>query len=220
VGLTACHPHNGEFIYFTVAHPNGTIAPNEKTQKALFYVDSPWMLSYWNRLRNAFLNDPIERNGDLKYEACKGGHCYSEIIPSLSSWAHPVVLKRIEDPEPLREGWHGTRCQYRSISGIAKGNIKLANIGFFIYGTEVPLTILHFMEKEIRKTYPTMEIRLICILTVGLLPCLFAITIILTTLINLARYLDKGIPRAWAKSRVKGGWDPPAGNSGVLGSGP
>jgi hypothetical protein len=189
VNGTDCHPHNGDYIYFTVAHPNGTIATSKKHQQALFSVDSTWMLSYWNRLRNAFLNNPKESNGDPKYDACKG-YCYSEVIPKVQFWDHPVMLKRINDPEPLREGWNETRCQYNNARGITKNKAKLANIGYFIYGAEVPSEILDFMEAKIRKTYPTLEITLICLLTVGLLPSLFVFMFILAGLIELAKNLD------------------------------
>jgi hypothetical protein len=189
-GHTDCHAQNEDYIYFTVAHPNGRIATTKEHQYALFFVESPWILSYWNTLRNSFLNNPTkDRFGDSKYESCKG-NCYSEVIPNVQYWNHPVVLKRIEDPDPLRDGWHGSRCQYSTVHGITKKNVKLANIGHFIYGAQVPSEILDFMETEIRKTYPTLEITLVCLLTVGLVPCLFVIAGIIGLLIKLAHCLD------------------------------
>jgi hypothetical protein len=189
VNGTDCHPHDSDYMYFTVAHLNGTIASSEEHQQALFSVDSPWMLSYWNTLRNAFLNDPTTSKGDPKYEACIG-HCYSEVFQKVQFWDHPVVLKRVNDPEPLREGWHETRCQYNNVRGISKDKVKLANIGHFIYGAEVPDEMLDFMEAKIRKTYQTLEITLICLLTVGLLPSLCVLMFILAWLIEVASILD------------------------------
>ena len=172
IGHTDCHLHNGGYIYFTVGHPNGTIAATNELQHALFFVDSPWMLSYWNTLRNSFLNDPTEdRYGDPEYEYCKS-NCHRDVIPKVQYWDHPVVLKHMEDPEPLRNGWHGSRCQYSHVRGITKKNVKLANMAHSIYGAQVPEDILDFMEAEIRKTYPKLEIMLICPLTVGFLPCI------------------------------------------------
>jgi hypothetical protein len=107
------------------------------------------------------------------------------------------VLKRIKDPGPLRDVWKdGSRCQYGSVRGITKKKVKLANIGRFIRGADIPREILDFMEVEIRKTYPTLEITLICMLTVGLLPSLFVVGIVLTALAKLALCLGHRLATA------------------------
>ncbi|KAF1938374.1 hypothetical protein EJ02DRAFT_437187 [Clathrospora elynae] len=190
-GGTDCHPDQENNIYFTIAYPDGNLVENS-AGVALFYVRTDWILTYPKILRKALFNDPAPSRG------CHKGHCVSEPIPGIQYQGSPVVLKYVKDPEPLREGWHGARCQYDdSVRKINKSGVKLGQIGYFVYGSYPPQAVLDFVEEKTRTTYPTLEITMICMFTVGLLPSLFAIVGIICILVELHRWLKITVPKLW-----------------------
>lgn len=87
-------------------------------------------------------------------------------------------LVYIADPEPLRDGWYGTKCQYNDkVRIVRKSLITLGYIGYFVQGPRLSLQVLDFVEARIRSTYPRLEIGLMVGFKVPLIPfgCIVAV---------------------------------------------
>lgn len=210
-----CHHSDVGYTYFTIAYENGTLATDLSNKPALFYIKTSWNIDYQDRLRAAILSDPasLSNNEKVKYDDCFQGHCYSEVIPGVRHRDKPVILKHVENPTIIRHigRWTNAVCGYSdSVRKVSKNIVSLAQIGYYPFGARIPPAILDFVEAKIKTTYPIVEITLICLFTVGLLPCLIAFSALIWMLVRLARRMDAtftkicGPPKRWHNTVWRG----------------
>ncbi|CAA9963845.1 RnhA Ribonuclease HI [Pyrenophora teres f. maculata] len=149
---TFCHPHSLEYLYYTIAYPNGTLARDLNGRHALFYAPSPWRITYFDHLAEAILNDTTTTTSP----ECTGAHCYNEVIPGVNYNGEDVILKQIQHPSTLRGAeWQNDKCEYSGPvrSHVSKSRVGLADIGYFIPGANLPPPVLAYMEKEIGRRF-------------------------------------------------------------------
>ncbi|KAE8834604.1 hypothetical protein PTNB85_05937 [Pyrenophora teres f. teres] len=149
---TFCHPHSLEYLYYTIAYPNGTLARDLNGRHALFYAPSPWRITYFDHLAEAILNDTTTTTSP----ECTGAHCYNEVIPGVNYNGEAVILKQIQHPSTLRGAeWQNDKCEYSGPvrSHVSKSRVGLADIGYFIPGANLPPPVLAYMEKEIGRRF-------------------------------------------------------------------
>ena len=97
-------------------------------------------------------------------------------------------------------------CAYSdSVRKVSKNSVSLAQIGYYPFGARISPAILDFVEDKIRTTYPIVEITLICLFTVGLLPCLLAFGTLVWMLVRLATFTKICGPiKRWHNATWKG----------------
>ncbi|KAF1363843.1 hypothetical protein EJ07DRAFT_172736 [Lizonia empirigonia] len=155
-----CHPDNVTYVYLTVLSADGTLARDSRGEKALYYVKTAWYLAYPETLRKALFNDPEG------FPGCPEGHCISKLIPDST-----IRLQYIKDVHAFRAGWQDGNCGYLdNLHTIRKLSVQLGTFGFLWKGGRPDLRAVNFMTQQMLKTYPELEIGLICGLAVGLVP--------------------------------------------------
>lgn len=111
-------------------------------------------------MRKALFNDPE------RFPGCPEGHCISELIPDST-----IRLQYIKDVHAFRAGWQDGNCGYLdNLHTIRKLSVQLGTFGFLWKGARPDLRAVDFMTQQMLKTYPKLEIGLICGLAVGLVP--------------------------------------------------
>ncbi|KAH7355934.1 hypothetical protein BKA66DRAFT_613181 [Pyrenochaeta sp. MPI-SDFR-AT-0127] len=165
-----CHIYSEDYVYFTVAYPNGTFAHDHHGKHALFYITTDWYFSYIQELQQAIFNDP-KRN-----ERCPKGHCVSEIIPGVQSNDSSVVLQYIEDPKLHINSWFGTMCEHSdTVRDVTKLDVTIGQIDYFVRGAGVAPAVLDFIEAQMRTTFPILGMAAIFMLSFGLIPGIIAL---------------------------------------------
>ncbi|KAF2633305.1 hypothetical protein BU25DRAFT_319509, partial [Macroventuria anomochaeta] len=136
---TDCHEDSGDYVYFTILSPNGSLALGSKEEKALHYVKTQWHLSYPGALRKALFNDPEE------FPGCPNGHCISRTIPGTN-----LRLEYVRNPRVFRAGWHEGNCGY--LDGIQKVNrylvVRLGDFGYLSTGAAPQIPVINFVEQQ------------------------------------------------------------------------
>lgn len=154
-----CHDASTSYIYFTVDSPDGSPALDSKGEMALCYVKTQWLLSYPDVLREALFNDP-----DIS-PTCPNGHCLSTTIPGTD-----LRLRYVRNPRAFRAGWHEGRCGYLDgMQHFSRLAVPLGDYGYLFAGAVPEIPVVDFVEQQILKTYPVLEISLIAGFTAGLL---------------------------------------------------
>ncbi|KAI4908734.1 hypothetical protein J4E90_008468 [Alternaria incomplexa] len=207
---TDCHGDDGDaHIYFTIAYTNGTIAYDPRGRPGLFSFTTPWYISYPKTLRKAIFNDPTSYRSKQKSEDCKHGHCFSEVLPGWLYNDEPVKLKRVKNPKTLRpftsdrDYFALGECHYDdSLLDIWRLSVYLGRIGYYIHGANIPPAVIDYVEDRVRTTYPTLEICLILWGTLGAIPTLIFVIVLLVWLVKITIWLEyDGPKRMWASAQ-------------------
>ena len=213
---TDCHGHIDEdYIYFTIAYTNGTIAYDPFGRPGLFSFTTPWYISYPKTLRKAIFNDAIQYRSKQKSDDCKHGHCFSEVLPGLLYNNEPVRLKRVKNPKTLRSSMRSSNgfttnedyfalgeCHYDdSLLDIWRLSVYLGRIGYYIHGANIPPAVIDYVEDRVRTTYPTLEIVLIVWGTLGAIPTLMLVVFLLVYTVILSVWLQNNVPQMWASAK-------------------
>ncbi|KAL1796044.1 hypothetical protein ACET3X_006268 [Alternaria dauci] len=191
---TDCHAL-GHYVYFTITYANGTLALDPEGRPGLFHFGTKWYLTYPKVLRKAIFNDAMFDSADPQ---CKNGHCFSEVLPGVQYRNESIRLKRA-DPELLRTDWSTVMCDYDDkVPTIKKSSVNLGSIGYYVRGANIPPAVIDFVEERVRTTYPTLEIALFVWLTVGLIPTLLILPVLICTMMELAYERDTVLPKILA----------------------
>jgi hypothetical protein len=171
---TDCHG-SGNYVHFTIAYANGTLARDPQGQPGLFHFGTGYEITYVKLLKKTLFNDPMSGNISQEYSGCNNDHCFSGLLPGVAYNNEPIRLMRVNDPNVFRTGWTGSKCRYDDqVRNLWKNAVYLGGIGYYIDGANIPRAIIDFVEERVRPTYPTVEIFMIVFFTCGVIPSLIA----------------------------------------------
>ncbi|KAL6705357.1 hypothetical protein ACN47E_007006 [Coniothyrium glycines] len=163
----ACLSDLRSYIYFTLASPNNTLTTNANENPPLYYISTYWTLTYRTTLHNTLFNDPTPS------PQCPSGHCLSTRLPNS-----PFVLREVTNPTPIANTTTEDTCAAATpLRSITKHAVKIADMGCVAptttrcASTLLPRSdttmLLDALESRIRTTYPTAEITLVCVFSLG-----------------------------------------------------
>jgi len=121
-------------------------------------------------------------------------------------------LKRVKNPKTLRmssktfdidrDYFALGECHYDdSLLDIWRMSVYLGRVGYCIHGANIPPAVIDYVEDRVRTTYPTLEICLIVWGTLGAIPTLILIFILLVYTVILSLWLQNNVPQMWASAQ-------------------
>ncbi|KAF2243304.1 hypothetical protein BU26DRAFT_509836 [Trematosphaeria pertusa] len=150
--VTTCLYDTSSTLYFTAIYPNNTLvgSPLHPDIPGLYYIETPWHLTYKSHLLRAILNNATHSPD------CPSGYCSSAPIPGSNG----MRLKRTVN-------WGG-HCGYVTKSEVWRLGVHLGTVGDFYYGARMNGEVLAFFESQMEKTYPKVEIGLVLAFTLAI----------------------------------------------------
>ena len=123
-------------------------------------------------------------------------------------------MKRVKNPKTLRtltpsNGFNSYQdyfalgeCHYDdSLLDIWRLSVYLGRIGCYIHGANIPPAVIEAVEDRVRTSYPTLEICLILWGTLGAVPTLIFVFVLLVYIVIVASALHDNVPQMWASAQ-------------------
>jgi len=79
--------------------------------------------------------------------------------------------------------------------------VYLGRIGYYIHGANIPPAVIDYVEDRVRTTYPTLEICLVLWGTLGAIPTLIFVIVLLVWLVKITFWLENHVPKMWASAK-------------------